>query len=143
VKNILVATDGSPSAERALDMAARFAADSQAQLTILTVVQMAIDEDLKKFGRIEHASTRDLLEEEASAILIRAKERATETGVAQIKTLVKRGDPAEVILEVTKQLPVDSIVVGKRGRGRLEGLLLGSVSQKLVNLAPCPVMVVP
>lgn len=53
------------------------------------------------------------------------------------------GDPAEVIIEMVRREKVDTIVVGRRGHGRLAGLLLGSVSQKLVSLAPCTVVVVP
>lgn len=47
------------------------------------------------------------------------------------------------IIEAAERGNADAIVIGRRGRGRLAGLLLGSVSQKVVTLAPCPVVVVP
>jgi len=53
------------------------------------------------------------------------------------------GDPTALILKKASALHADAIVAGKRGRGQLSGLLLGSVSQKLVTLAPCPVVIVP
>ena len=54
-------------------------------------------------------------------------------------------DPAEAIIEAARREHADAIIVGRRGRGRgqLAGLLLGSVSQKVVSLAPCTVIVVP
>lgn len=59
-----------------------------------------------------------------------------------VERIAAWGDPAETILECAREA-VDLVVLGRRGRGRLAGLLLGSVSQKLVSLAPCAVMVVP
>ena len=52
------------------------------------------------------------------------------------------GDPAETILKVAKTRDIDLIVMGARGMGRLHGLLLGSTSQKVLSLAPCPVLIV-
>ena len=53
------------------------------------------------------------------------------------------GDPAECILELVKKLDVSDVVIGSRGLGNLEGLLLGSVSYKVMHLARIPVVVVP
>jgi len=53
------------------------------------------------------------------------------------------GDPAKVLIETVEREHADAIVIGRRGRGQLTGLLLGSVSQKLSCLAPCMVIVVP
>ena len=53
------------------------------------------------------------------------------------------GYVAQTIIEIAPEKDADVIVVGKHGKGRIAGLLLGSVSQKLVSLAPRPVTVVP
>ena len=61
---------------------------------------------------------------------------------AQLYTEMIEGDPAETILEVARTRDSDLIVMGARGMGRLQGLLLGSTSQKVLSLAPCPVLIV-
>jgi nucleotide-binding universal stress UspA family protein len=50
--------------------------------------------------------------------------------------------PAAVILDLMENELVDLLVIGSRGLGALSGLVMGSVSQKLVRLAPCPVLIV-
>jgi nucleotide-binding universal stress UspA family protein len=75
--------------------------------------------------------------------LIEAKERARRIGVSDIQVQTSWGDAAEANIEIARREGVNMIVLGRRGRGRLTGLLLGSVSQKLVGLAPCAVVVVP
>ena len=82
------------------------------------------------------------LEKAANNVLSKARKRARRLGVASVKTQTGWGDPAETIIEDVRP-EADMLVVGRRGRGRLSGLLLGSVSQKVTSLAPCVVMVVP
>jgi nucleotide-binding universal stress UspA family protein len=53
------------------------------------------------------------------------------------------GGAAHVIAEIAKEERADLIVVGTRGHGPLPGLLLGSVAHRLVQIAHCPVLVVP
>ena len=89
---------------------------------------------------------RDLgaaLDAMSNKILMQSKERARRIGAPTIKVEVAWGDPAEMIIETARREQVDAIVVGRRRRGRLAGLLLGSVSQKVASLAPCIVIVVP
>lgn len=143
MKKILVAVDGSPFAQRALQMACQTAADMKAELTILTVGGLTIEPALDELARIEHATPGDISEQQSQAILAQAKESTVLFGLPKVKTEWTDGDPATAILGLANNLPADLVFVGKRGRGRLEGLLLGSVSQKLVTLATCPITVVP
>jgi len=68
---------------------------------------------------------------------------AKASGAKTIKTAVGSGDATEEIIAYIKNNAVDAIVVGRRGRSRIAGLLLGSVSQKLATLAPCIVIICP
>jgi nucleotide-binding universal stress UspA family protein len=57
--------------------------------------------------------------------------------VTAVETLIRVGQPARTIVHVAEQLEVDCIVMGSRGLGDFEGLLLGSVSHKVASLAKC------
>jgi nucleotide-binding universal stress UspA family protein len=141
VRRILLATDNSEGANRALDTAANLAKHFGAELIIVTVEQGFFDPEL---GRVPTGDTfEDILEARAREILRRAKERAQQIGAERIKTVSGLGDAVAFIVDVAKSESVDLIVLGKRGRSRLAGILLGSVSQRVVTLAPCSVQVVP
>jgi nucleotide-binding universal stress UspA family protein len=60
---------------------------------------------------------------------------------AAVSVVVRAGRPADVLIDVARELPADLIVVGNRGRGPARSALLGSVSARLVDHAPCPVLV--
>lgn len=143
MKNILIGTDGSPDSDRALAFAANLASTSGAVLTILAVNDGNASGDQRRFGEVEHMPIGDVLENEVQTVLRQARSVATGAGVKQVSTVSETGDPAAVVLEVASGIKADVIVVGRRGRGRLAGLLLGSVSQKLATLAPCAVMIIP
>jgi nucleotide-binding universal stress UspA family protein len=142
MKLIIAATDGSECADRAVDMASTLAKAADAKLLVLTVGDSLIGPELNKLARAE-GGVGEALELIIGQILQRAKDRAREQGASSVEVQCGWGDPAEIIIEVARSRKVDAIVVGRRGRGRLTGLLLGSVSQKLVSLAPCAVIVVP
>jgi len=155
VSGILAATDGSPGGAKAVAFAAAMARKFDEALLLLNVMP-EFDPDtgsyhgvdpgdtgLKRLLEAERMPLGEFLENASREILSAAKACAEAEGVSRIITVSRGGDPADVILAVAAEHASDVIAVGKRGRGRLAGLLLGSVSQKLVTLAPCVVLVVP
>ena len=142
---ILVATDGSESAERAVDYAANLAKLLNASLLIVNVIGgYGLPDSL--FSRFTHAQQtwmRELLESLSAQMLTKARDRARTLGVASIQLESRTGDVAQTIADIAEEKDADVVVVGKRGHGHVAGLLLGSISQKLVSLAPRPVTVVP
>jgi nucleotide-binding universal stress UspA family protein len=82
-----------------------------------------------------------LLEEESRKIIHETLDRCDAAGIAYtLKVAI--GDPAQEILTHMQKEQVDLVVIGSRGLGTLKGVLMGSVSQKIAHLAPCPVLIV-
>ena len=140
---ILVATDGSESGTRALEAAARLARHLSAELLIATVGSGALTTTDLERARTHGMTESEMLKLFTANVLQDARRAVQDAGVPQIRMLDAAGDPAERLLDIAREEAVDWIVVGRRGRGRLAGLVLGSVSQKLASLAPCAVVVVP
>jgi nucleotide-binding universal stress UspA family protein len=144
MKCILVATDGSEDANRAIDYAARLAKSEGCDLLIVHVIAGGLPENVfRQFTHAEQAWLREQLEATSKNILTAARERAQAAGAGTVLLESRSGDVAQSIVDIGQEKDVESIVVGKRGVGRIAGLLLGSISQKIVSLAPKPVTVVP
>ncbi len=139
---ILVATDGSVGANRAVEVAAELAKALACGLVIATVGDRLLGEEVRQLARTE-VRAGAVLEAIAAQTLKAAEARARELGVSDIELRTGWGDATQCLIEIAARTAARMIVVGRRGRGQLSGLLLGSVSQKLVSLAPCPVVVVP
>ena len=105
-------------------------------LAVITVGVALTGPEVAEFRRAEGHET-DAEEFFAERLLVEARERADRVVGKPATTLLRWGDPAEAIINTIVEKKFDAIVVGRRGRGRLSGLLLGSVSQKLASLAPC------
>ena len=141
---ILVATDGSEGADRAVDYAAHRAKADGAELLIANVMGYGLpDKVFMAFTHNQHIWLKELLESESAQTLTLARDRARKAGVGTILLESRTGEAAQTIIEIAQEKKVDAIVVGKRGAGRVAGVLLGSVSQKLVILSPVPLTVVP
>jgi nucleotide-binding universal stress UspA family protein len=149
MKRIVVATDGSPSAEGALRWALGEARLREVPVTVLHAwlapLMAALPEPwavgTPTFGPSDE-QVYDGLRSAARAILDAAVEEARrlEPGLDVRGELVE-AHPASALLEAAKD--ADLLVVGTRGHGGFAGLLLGSVSSQCVHHAPCPVVVVP
>ena len=93
-----------------------------------------------KYRRVAR-SVLEVLEEAGWEILSAEETRARSKGVP-VEVVLTSGDPANKILSVTKSKSCDCIVMGKRGRGRIQRLLLGSVSDQVARLSEVPVVIV-
>jgi nucleotide-binding universal stress UspA family protein len=154
MRRIVVATDGSDGADRAIDFAADLAGKFTADLVLVHVISASTlanagaglartPADLRPLRSVENTSVSEVLTDMATAILAKAKLRAGARGAQRVQTEIRAGTPAETIVSVAGEQEADVIVLGKRGLGRLAGLLLGSISQKVVMLARCAVAVIP
>lgn len=146
MKRILVAVDRSEPSMRAVDMAADIAVKYAADLVLGTVIRDTGPNDpgIEAYARIEHVKDGEtaLKIENVRESFSDICDRARAKGARNVTVDVAVGDPAEEILANAKSGAIDLIVMGNRGRGPLAGLLLGSVTQKVVGLAACPVLVV-
>ena len=142
MRNIMVATDGSDGSSRAINAGAELVKSVAGTLTIATVGAERFSDEQKEFARVE-GDLADAAETFARQILNDAEQRARQAGIAACILDLAWGEPAQTIIEIIRREKIDAVVVGRRGRGQLSGLLLGSVSQKLATLAPCIVIVVP
>jgi nucleotide-binding universal stress UspA family protein len=144
IQNVMVAVDGSDASNRAIDVAAELAKNAGGTLTIVSAAAPLTNDQLAKLRQLEGVApdTTDVLAQET---LHEAEQRAGWSGLprSSIKGIFRWDDPAGMIMDCIASEKVDAVVIGRRGRGRLSGLLLGSVSQKLATLSPCPIIIVP
>lgn len=133
--HLLVPTDFSEDADRAVDYAAALARQLQASITLMTSTYVGDTPEV-------HLAYIEKAREENKERLEAARLRVEQAGVAAA-ALPAYGPPAERIVEMAKRERVDLIVMGTHGRTGLRHLLIGSVAERVVRLAPCPVLVVP
>ena len=136
MKNILVPIDGSEGSDRAVTQAIDLAEAIGAKINFLYVAninQLAINACLS--DAILEAVTKA-----GNVILDRAMEMVP-SGIEK-ESFSETGSPAVVILDFATSNNMDLIVMGSRGLGVVKGVLLGSVSQYIVEQSKCPVLVV-
>lgn len=155
IRTILTPIDGSAHAQLAVELGADLAAKYDARLILMHVG--AGDEDVPE--ELFNAAARELKEAEdkgedtgipphpsqrvrvlawmGKVLLATARRFAEGKGVKTVETIVDLGDPAEKIVHHARDRTADLVVMGSRGWGELTGLVLGSVSHEVLQLAPC------
>jgi nucleotide-binding universal stress UspA family protein len=134
---ILVALDDTPAAAFAMRHVVPYALDQRSQLTLVTVVPPP-PRVLVAAG-VSPQQMAEEMERDADRHLRGVT--ATLPHELSVTTILRHGDPAEEILGLARSLPVDLICMGARGRGRVSGALLGSVSSAVLHHSPVPVVV--
>jgi nucleotide-binding universal stress UspA family protein len=143
VEVILVPTDGSEHAAKAVKLAADLAQKYGARMIALHVMSPSwgrrIPEEMRSYAHNENieATEREILETVGQQILRSADAAAREEGLEQIDTMLEYGDVPATVLSVAEAQNADFIVMGSRGLGDMKGLLLGSVSHKVTSHSPC------
>ena len=170
-KHILIATDGSPLGKKSVEAAAGLAAKLGAAVSLVTVIgQGDVPEDMVHMLRVEHlieeesvpelpleglsrvptpavrsdvraAQAAKIHHKMAEIILDEASKQIKDAGMNNFDAHLEYGNPANVILELAKQSDSDLIVMGSRGFGNLKSLIVGSVSNKVLQLAECPCLI--
>ncbi len=138
-KKILIPTDGSKTAEYAVEQGIMLAQALNSKIYGLYVI------DISAFAGVPTEaiweSMRGLLEEEGKKAL-KVVENLASSMKVKFEVLLREGVPSEDIVKFARDEAMDLIVMGTAGRRGLDRFLLGSVTEKVVRTSPCPVLVI-
>jgi nucleotide-binding universal stress UspA family protein len=136
-KKIIWATDGSAGADHAFGYARDLARAYGAELVVVHGEEMSS-------GRSSIRYTRRVDEEDLEAKVQRQAAELAASGIAaSVKIMEGHASAATLIAEVAQDIGADVVVVGTRGHTPLTGLLVGSVTDRLLHILHCPVLAVP
>ena len=137
MQKILVADDGSGYAQKAIDKAVELAKKEESEIICVTVM-----EDYCPIGltEIDCNVVRDLQIKESRTITANATEKFKKAGI-DAKMIVETGSPAEMIVEVAKREGADLIIAASHGKHGARKFAFGSVTARLIEHSPVPVLV--
>ncbi|QPC84888.1 universal stress protein [Phototrophicus methaneseepsis] len=147
LKHVLVTLDGSELSEQALQYAENLVTPD-GKLTLLSVVDVP---DMQVYSMYDLPLIVQEMDYDHFVNKVESSMREYLNGIVaslqrrglQAVPLVTTGDPAKMIIEQAEKLSVDTIVMCTHGRSGLSRWLFGSVTQKVLNTMPCPVLVIP
>src|SRR5271167_1987726 len=137
-KKILVAVDDSKFSAHAADVGIELAKPLKAKIAFVHVFDSSVGPST--MWSVPADQLMEMSEREAKRVLAKFRKRAVARSA--VPEFLESGAPAARIVAAAKKWPADLIVMGSHGRGKIGGLLLGSVSQEVLHHAPCPVLVV-
>jgi nucleotide-binding universal stress UspA family protein len=141
MKSIVVGTDGSPTAEKAVERAVELAKASGAGVHVVTAYEPT---SVKVGGGFEPSRAEWMVSPGLSvdSVLEQAVGQLRVAGRTEVETYARKGDAAEALLDVAEEVKADLIIVGNKGMRGAKRFLLGSVPNKVSHYAPCDVMIV-
>jgi nucleotide-binding universal stress UspA family protein len=143
IKEILVATDFGPAADNALRYGEALAREFGARLHVLHAVPNVYATSMDGYGYA--AVPAQIQEDLETAARRHMRERVSDEDRQELRartSVVTHNSPAVAIVEYAKHNAIDLIVLGTHGRGALAHMLLGNVAERVVRIAPCPVLTV-
>lgn len=139
MNKLLVATDFSSFSDRALDYAAGMATKFGAEVFIIHVIESLNYSLTDTMTLVGHEKALTVT---AKALLENLVKQLSEKD-RSVRSILVSGTPYREIIKISQEEKVDLIVVGTHGRSGVEHFLLGSVAEKVIRLAACPVVTVP
>ncbi|WP_205695519.1 universal stress protein [Conexibacter sp. SYSU D00693] len=141
--SIVVGTDGSDTARKAVDQAVQLAESTGSKLLVVSAYEPVSDARLREEAAQVPGDLQWMVNprEDVDATLRAAAEEAGERGVT-VETFARQGDPADAILDVAEERDAGLIVVGNKGMTGAKRFLLGSVPNKVSHHAPCSVLII-
>lgn len=137
--NILVALDGSPAGQKALDRAVEMARAGETKLHVVYVVETGLFSSLPTDNTVE--IMYNVLQKEGEAVLDKAKTDAAAHGIT-LTTHLKFGHAGSEVIALADKIKADLIIVGSHGKSQTDRLLIGSVSTFIVTHSGVSTMVV-
>jgi nucleotide-binding universal stress UspA family protein len=137
---ILVAIDGSKDAEKGAELALNIAKPQGAEVLLLAIIPVYPGVDLEITARALD-SLNDKLSAQAESALTKAKDLFQVGGITPKALIVGSGAIADEIVTMAEQEKMDLIVIGSRGLGATGRFSLGGTAMKIINQAPCSVLV--
>jgi len=138
---ILLAIDGSENSLRAAEYAANLMVHIPgSRITLVYVDTLATV--IKTRGGALPRDYEDVVNQEAKRTLERAEKIFSDKQIPYNAKVLEGYDVAETICDYAKECNYDQIIMGTRGLGSIKGIILGSVSHKVIQIAPCPVIFV-
>lgn len=139
LKKILVPTDGSDSSMRAADFALKLAKHFESEIIAIYVIDRIILEEISKIH--ERHEVEDEIKRKAERCLNYIVKSAKREGLKASSILVE-GQPHDQIVRYAESLRTDIIIMGSKGRRGTNRILIGSVAERVIEYAPCPVLVI-
>jgi nucleotide-binding universal stress UspA family protein len=140
--SMLVATDGSETAAKAVSEAAELAAGTGARVHVMTAYEplrakvasgRTVSPEIGDWNLAEDSLADSILDAALASLRLRGVEAEQHA---------RKGDPADAIIELAEELDIDLVVVGNKGLSGARRFLLGSIPDKVSHHAPCSVLIV-
>ena len=139
-KKIIIGYDRSDNAKQAMQHACTIAKAFSGELHVVHTPQLVGDTMVVGYNAVPVPPTADEIEKAGKDAIAEASTIARRESVEIVGSDIGYGDPAGAIVNYAKALDGDLIVLGRRGLGSLTGLLMGSVTTKVCQLAECAVL---
>ena len=139
LKRILIPTDGSDPSIRAAEFAIELAKHFESEIVAIYVIDRVILEEVSKIH--ERHGLEEEIRRKAERCLNYIVKSAEKKGL-KARSILVEGQPHDQIVRHAESLKADMIIMGSKGRRGMNRILIGSVAERVIEYAPCPVLVI-